>query len=847
MMRRSTALHLAAALLLTMPVLLSCATSGTGPLAAAEARDPIATMMAKSERADGMLTMYKDADGGKVWLELPAPGEDGVIGEYLYVEGLATGLGSNPVGLDRGQLGASRFLILRRVGNRVLFEEPNLGFRALAAGDSEARATRESFAPSVLWAGPVETTGPSGSLLVDLTSFLVRDAHSVERQLDNTGQGSYALDPERSAVDLANCHAFPDNLVFESVLTYAGRKPGALVAATVPNGSSFSLVQYQSLVRLPDEGYEPRPFDPRFASLAIYFQDYAAPLAESIEKRWIVRHRIAADGPDSELVFYVDPGIPEPIRGAVVDGASWWSDAFAAAGYPDLYRVEMLPEDAHPLDIRYNVIQWVHRSTRGWSYGGGVIDPRTGEMLKGHVNLGSLRVRQDRLIFEGLLGTEKTGSGDADDPIQLALARIRQLSAHEVGHALGFSHNFAASTYKGRASVMDYPAPWVRPAADGSLDVTEAYDDGIGEWDVHATRFAYGEPESGESAAAAIERLASEGRESGYLFLSDWDARPAGAAHPLANLWDNGADPVAALEEILEVRRRTLARFGRDNLPAGEPLALLEEVFATVYFQHRYQLEATVKSVGGLLYSYSLRDDSGGEVRRVASDVQRAALAAVLGAMTLEALDVPEEALGLLAPRPFGYGSNRELLSHRTAPGFDALGAARTAADLVVAGLLQPERAARLIDQHRRDPSQLGFAEVVQAVVEAAFEAGAPGDALRSAAIRAEVQEVVVGHLMRLAADGEAHGTARAQADEALRKARLRLRAGVHGEFLRAQIRRFQERQLADELVPVAAPEIPPGSPIGLPGQMDGFCSHGAIGYEPGGFEEGISARRTGE
>jgi hypothetical protein len=447
-------------------------TPGTAaPSAAAPAPDALPSVASKTaglERKAGMLSLLLDRPRGKIWLELPPRTGDGEVGRYLYMEGLVTGLGSNPVGLDRGQLGPSRIVSLRRIGGRLLIEQTNDQYRAITDRPEEQRAVRESFATSVLWGGEIVAEDPDGRALVDFTSFVVRDAHRVAATLKDTNQGDFSLDAARSAADLEACLAFPKNLEFEALLTYAGSQPGQYVQETAPLPQAITLVQHQSLLELPDAGYKPRRFDPRAGYFAVSFLDYARPIADPIETRWIVRHRVEKVDPKAErsrakepIVYYVDPGAPEPIRKALLEGAGWWSKAFDAAGFIDGFRVEILPPGAHPLDARYNVIQWVHRSTRGWSYGGGVIDPRTGEMIKGHVTLGSLRVRQDRLIFEGLLGTENTGKGGLTDPVELSLWRIRQLAAHEVGHTLGLVHNFAASTY-GRASVMDYPAPLIR-------------------------------------------------------------------------------------------------------------------------------------------------------------------------------------------------------------------------------------------------------------------------------------------------------------------------------------------------------------------------------------------------
>ncbi len=793
-----------------------------------------ATFAAKTRglaRHDGLFVTWRDAKAGKLLLELPkSSGARGECARVLYVEGIQTGLGSNPVGLDRGQVGDTRVVSFRRLGARVLLEQENTRFRALSPDSAERRAVRESFATSVLWAGEVQAEADDGRLLVDLTPFVVRDAHGVTAALKSAGQGSFTLDKDRSVLDLAQCRSFPDNLEFEALLTFASDEPGPEVRATAPTPQAVTLSQHHSLVRLPDDGYRPREWDPRSGSFEVLFADYAQPVGAELERRWLVRHRLEKLDPAAArsrvkepIIYYVDPGAPEPIRSALLEGASWWAKAFEAAGFVDAYQVKLLPSHADPLDVRYNVIQWVHRATRGWSYGGGVTDPRTGEMLKGHVTLGSLRIRQDRLIFEGLAGTDRTGSGGADDPVELSLARIRQLAAHEVGHTLGFSHNFAASTYAGRASVMDYPAPAVELAADGGLDFTRSYAVGAGAWDVQTLRYAYSPYATPEAERAGLAAILRENLERGYLYLSDSDTRPAGAAHPLAAMWDNGADPVARLAHEMEVRRRALARFGESAVLPGTPLGQLAEVLVPLYFRHRYQLEAAAKSVAGVDYAYRVRGDGAPPLAPVPAARQYQALAAVLATCDPATLDLPERLLGVLEPVATDYPPRHEFFAGRTSPVFDALGAAATAADHAIGTLLAPERLARAADFHRRDAAMPGASDVLDAITRQSFGGAAPATP-RLRAVRRAMQSAAARRLLLAAGQPQQSAEARAALEETLRRlaASLRSSGGAADDTDRAfrtmlanDIQRWLSRPAATAAGSGLPPELPQGPPIG--------------------------------
>jgi Met-zincin/Domain of unknown function (DUF5117) len=788
----------------------------------------IETKTAGMRKLAGFFPLYWDADQGTLFMEIPLFDTD-----VLDMDGLASGLGSNDIGLDRAAVTGSRVVRFHRVGRRVLMIQPNLAYRA-SRGDSAERAdVRDAFAPAVLWGFDVVAASDSSRrVLVAMNDYLLHDPANIAQRL---GPGSYKLDASRSAVSIEHTQDFPENTEMEAALTFVlqpggrGNTGGGMayfqgVGAVSSTADAATLRLHHSFIQLPDTaGFTKRAYNPSSGFGPFSYRDETAPLGSPLTQRFITRHRLAKVDPSAPMsdpvtpiVYYVDPGTPEPMRSALVEGASWWNQAFTAAGYRNAFQVKLLPPGVSPLDIRYNMINWVDRSTRGWSYGGGVIDPRDGEILKGVVTLGALRVRQDWLIAEGLLQPYKTGMEATPEIEAWVLARLRQLAAHETGHTLGLDHNYYDSD-SGRISVMDYPAPLLTSKADGTLDASTVYATGIGAWDKVSIDYGYQDFPAGTDVPRALQAIldSAYGHDLRYQTNQDIDVNPR------ADQWSNGTNPATELDRIMAIRRSALRTFGTNVIKLGTPLAQIEEALVPLYMYQRYQVEAAASMMGGIHYTYALRGDGRTSFRRPTAAEQRAALAALMRVLQPSVLALPDSLLRLIPPRPEGFGMTRELFPRNTGMAFDAVTPAVVAAQHLVGMLLSPDRAARMAEQHALDRSLPGLEEVIDSVVVTAF--GAPAATPYQAEIKRAIERVVVDQLISLAGNAPM-ADVRALANYALQRRATVLaqqtagdvQARANAALLVTDIRRFLNRP-ETPATKVAQPEVPPGAPIGEP------------------------------
>lgn len=769
-------------------------------------------------KRDGLIENYVDTAKGRLLIKLPKPqNEAGLVGEYLYADSLASGLGANDIGLDRGEDGDSYFVRFRIRGEKLVIEAVNTVFRATTDNVDEKRSVERSFPSSVLWAGKLEGRDPDGSSVADITSFLVRDAHRSAATL-----GPYSLDQNRSFLLPEGCLSFPDNLEFDASLTFTSSTGSAGVRETTPDAQAVTIIQHHSLVRLPDKGFQPREYDPRSGYFALNVYDFGAKLNEPLIQRFIARHRLEKVDPSKAIspakkpiVYYLDRGAPEPVRSALLEGARWWADAFEAAGFQDAFKVEVLPETAHPLDIRYNVIQWIHRSTRGYSVGGSLIDPRTGEILKGMVRLDSSRIRQDMLIFEGLVGAGGALTGQANDMTIPGLARIRQLSAHEIGHTLGLRHNFAGST-QNRSSVMDYPAPKLSLKANLEIDWSDAYGVGIGAWDKFSITYGYG-----GSTPAERKRFLEKVHTGDMTYLTDEDDPAQGGADWRSSKFDNGNDPLIALANTMIIRDVAMRRFLENTIRNHTPRSQLEITLGPIYFFHRYDLAALCKTIGGLQYVHGVRTGTAPSVTSIPAVQQYSALDQILKCVSPEYLEISPVLASLLNPPAPGYSDSREKFKSSTSFAFDSLGAANTGADLVFSELLNPRRCVRLVELHSRDTKLPSLESILNRTTQAVF--GVNPKTARHAEIARGVQSVYVDRLLDLV-DADIPRSVRSRALDnlmtVLSTAKSRCAGGnsesvAHYKLLTGEIEKFLDRPMGEGKRSAKPLPAMPGSPIG--------------------------------
>ncbi|MFT6930786.1 MAG: hypothetical protein ACJAQ7_002278 [Sediminicola sp.] len=765
----------------------------------------------------GLFTFYYDQGNDKVFMEVPVLNK-----EFLYVYSLSSGIGSNDLGLDRGQLGNEQVVYFKRAGNKLLLVQPNLKYRAITENALEKKSIEQAFAKSILFGFKIEEE-KEGRFIIDMSDFLMQDVHGVALTLKEKKQGNYSLDKTKSAIDLERTKAFPKNVEMDIILTFTGvaEVKAKLLDGVAPNTKIVTVSQHHSFIELPDDGYRKREFDPRSGSYPFSYYDYATPVQEPILKQFVTRHRLVKKDPSAAMseavepiIYYLDNGTPEPVRSALLDGGRWWNQAFEAIGFKDAFQLKMLPDDADPLDVRYNVIQWVHRSTRGWSYGSSITDPRTGEIMKGHVSLGSLRIRQDFLIAQALMNKPFAERDDNyQELLDLSLARIRQLSAHEIGHTIGFAHNFAASTNE-RASVMDYPHPQFS-VKNGKIDFSNAYANGIGLWDKVTVAYSYTQLPDVTDERKALNAILSAAQNNGLRYISDSDARPEGGAHVLGHLWDNGKTASGELMDMLEVRKVAISNFSIDNIREYEPNSVLEDVFVPLYFFHRYQTEAVSKVIGGLDYNYAIKGDGQLTVKTVDRKLQEIALKEIIKTLDAQVIAIPRDKLSLFPPRAIGYSRTRESFKGKTGVSFDAISAPETASDMTLGLLLHPERASRLIQQKSLDPSNLGLKEVLDALLKGTLYYS-PKDTYENE-VQQSINFRVLFHIMNLAAHDKVHPQVNAIASNTLMDIKSELVSKSKDAIRKEMVRRIDNfYNHPEQFKVIPSPTIPDGSPIGM-------------------------------
>lgn len=823
-----------------LPPLVAIALMGlTTPLQGQDSSLPsIEEHTAGMDLLEGYFNLYWDETTGSLFWEIAE-----LDSEFLYQISMGSGLGSNPVGIDRGQLSGTHVLEAKRIGPRILLMEPNYRFVARSDNATEVQAVRDAFAPSVHWGFDVAAeTGER--VLVDATKFFLRDARGVIDQIAARGQGTFTLDESRSAIHMPATRSFPENTEVEAILTFTSRDPGGLVNGVAATGRAITLRQHHSFIQLPGPGFRTRIADPRVGANGPTVYDFATPIDVDTRVRLVARHRLEKANPNAErseavepIIYYVDPGTPEPVRSALIEGAAWWNEAFETAGFIDGFQVEVLPEGIDPQDIRYNMIHWTHRRTRGYSYGNTIIDPRTGEIVRGVVNLGSLRLRQDYLHGQGVVPPFPAGISSPDpdgafgefayapnfeylaqvtpssDAVEMALARVRQLSAHEVGHTIGFPHNYMASSY-GRESVMDYPAPLVQIDDNGDLDLSNAYVQRIGKYDKLSVNWLYREFPEGTDETRALALIAQQGVADELIYMGHTNNNFIGAAHQYASVWDNGDNLVDHLKLEIRVREIGLRRFGTDAIRTGEPMSNLEFVLLPLYMHHRFQLRSAIQSLGGADYRNALKGDGQTPFTIVPGEEQRDALETVLLTLEVDFLALSPEIVRMIPPPAFRHAEG-ETFPGYTEQIFDPIGVAEAAASFTVGEILQPERMARLV-LFGSMGDYPDLEEVVDRLIEATWGVAEPANAYERQVLHT-AQRAVADQMMQQASMGGNPSEVRAILSDRLDRLASGIEAGgapnPHERLVAADVRRWQAR--IENTVPGPQLQMPSGDPIG--------------------------------
>ena len=778
----------------------------------------------KIEKFKGFFDFTYNQSKDKIFLHV-----DKLDYEFLYIGSLASGVGSNDIGLDRGQLGSERLVKFVKKGNKLLLIEPNLYYRAETENKSEKKSVEQAFAKSVIFGFEI-IESKEDSYLIDITPFLMYDRHGVAKRLRDSKQGSYKVDKSKSAIEIENTKAFPENVEFEALLTFSGEAKGNLIRSVAPDPDNVTVFQHHSFIKLPDNNYKPRKFDARSGAISISYMDYSTPITESITKKYIIRHRLEKKNPELDIseavepiIYYLDPGTPEPVKSALLDGGKWWNQAYESIGFKDAFQVKMLPEGVDPLDCRYNVIQWVHRSTRGWSYGASVVDPRTGEIIKGHVSLGSLRIRQDYMIAQALTRDPFISEENNNKMLELAISRIRQLSAHEIGHTIGFAHNFAAST-NNRASVMDYPHPLV-DIKDDEIVFDDAYDTGIGEWDKVTVAYSYSDFKIDEDEGYELNKILENSTKDGLRFITDYDARSVDGSHAYAHLWDNGDTAYSGLDKVIEIRKKAIQNFSENNAKKGTPNSVLEDIFVPLYFFHRYQTEATAKIIGGMDYNYSLVGDNQNEFHYLDKDTQLEALNSLVKTLSPSFLAIPKDKLKLFPPRAFGYPRTRESFKSNLGVAFDPFSIGETSADMTLGLILRPKRLNRLVLQHSLDNSNFSLDDLYNFIFKRTILLKTNNVPLIDDSYHEEVQHIVnvtlLKNIFKVINDSSTFSQVKNISNDYLAKITLELLSKKRKDYKLSKYSSYYIRMIKDfyedpeEYKIKESLKIPDGSPIG--------------------------------